>query len=100
MRNNLMRYLAYSAGIVLKAAGVLLVLTAAIIWVSGRPNSRILLDTGAVCFAGGFLLKRASRLKKCFRCREKIERDAARCRHCGSDLPANAAESLSEPFYK
>jgi hypothetical protein len=95
-----MRYFAYSVGIVLKVAGVLLVLTAAIIWVSGRPNSKILLVTGAIFFSGGFLIKRASQLKKCFRCREKNERDAARCRHCGSDLPANAAESLSEPFYK
>jgi ribosomal protein L40E len=95
-----MRYLAYAVGIVLKAAGFLLVLTAAILWVRGRPSSEILFDTGAVCFSVGFLLKRASRLKKCFRCREKVAHDASRCRHCGSDLPANAAESLSEPFYK
>jgi hypothetical protein len=39
-------------------------------------------------------------LKKCSRCREKVERDATRCRYCGSDFPAGAAESLSQPFYK
>jgi len=95
-----MRYLAYATGIVMKAAGVLLVLTASIIWIRGRPNSRIFFVVGVAFFSSGFLIKRASRLKKCFRCREKVEHDAARCRHCGSDLPANAAESLSEPFYK
>ena len=95
-----MRYLAYAVGIVLKTAGFLLVLTAAIIWFRGRPNSQILFDAGAVCFSVGFLLKRASRLKSCFRCREKVEQESATCRHCGSDLPATAAESLSEPFYK
>ena len=95
-----MRYLAYAAGTVLKAAGVLLVLTASIIWIGGRPNSGILFQAGAVCFSGGFFIKRASRLKKCFRCREKVEHDAARCRHCGADFPANPAESISEPFYK
>src|SRR5215467_1473150 len=99
-RNHLMRYLAYSTGIVLKAAGVLLALTAAIIWVSGRPNSKILFGAGAVCFSVGFLLKRISKLKKCFRCREKVEHEAPTCHHCGYDLPANAAKSLSEPFYR
>ena len=95
-----MRYLAHASGIVLKAAGVLLVLTAAILWFRGRPNSQTLFDAGAVCFAVGFLLKRGSRLKTCFRCRQKVEQEAAICRHCGSNLPANVAESLSEPFYK
>jgi uncharacterized paraquat-inducible protein A len=95
-----MRYLAYAVGIVLKAAGVLLIMTAGMLWLSGRPNSKVLFDTGAVCFAVGFLLKRGSKLKKCFRCREKVEQEASRCHRCGSDLPANVAESLSEPFYK
>jgi len=95
-----MRYLAHAAGIVLKAAGVLLALTAAIIWLRGRPNSQTLFDAGAICFAVGFLLKRGSRLRMCFRCREKVEQEAVTCHHCGSDLPANVAESLSEPFYK
>jgi hypothetical protein len=95
-----MRHLAYAAGVVMKAAGVLLLLTASIIWLRGRPNSGILFDAGVVCFAGGFLIKRSSRLKKCFRCREKVEHGAARCHRCGWDFPANAAESLSEPFYK
>ena len=95
-----MRYLNYAIGIVMEAAGVLLVLTASILWVRGRPNSGILFVAGAACCSGGFLSKRASRLKKCSRCREKVERDAARYPNCGFDFPANTAESLSEPFYK
>jgi len=95
-----MRYLAYAGGIILKAAGVLLVLTAAIIWFRGRPNSQILFDAGAICFTIGFLLKRRSNLKSCFRCRQKVEQEAVTCHHCGCDFPTNIAESLSEPFYK
>ena len=95
-----MRYLAHAIGIVMEAAGVLLVLTASIIWVRGRPNSRILFVAGVAFFSSGFLIKRASRLKKCSRCQEKSERDAAKCHRCGFDFPANAAESFSEPFYK
>jgi len=55
-----MRYLAHAVGIVLKTAGFLLVLTAAIIWFRGRPNSQILFDAGAVCFSVGFLLNSES----------------------------------------
>ena len=95
-----MRHLAYAGGIVLKAAGVLLIMTAGMLWLSGRPNSKVLLDAGAVCFAVGFLLKRGSKLKKCLRCREKVEQEASRCHRCGSDLSASVGESLSEPFYK
>jgi hypothetical protein len=95
-----MRYLAYAAGIVLKLAGIFLVLTACILWARGRPNAEIIFIAGAACFLSGVLFKRASWLKKCFRCREKVDRDATRCRHCGLDLPATSAESLSEPFYK
>jgi len=93
-----MRYLAYAIGIVFKASGVLLVLTAGIIRIGGRPNSRILLISGAICFTAGALLKRVSRLKKCHRCLEKMEREAARCRRCGFDFPitsANLSPSLS-----
>ena len=94
------RYLAYAIGIVFEAAGVLLALTAGIMRLGGRPNSRLLLITGIVCFAGGLFVKRASHLKKCHRCLEKLERDATRCWRCGFDLPATSAESLSQPFYK
>jgi len=48
-----MRYLAHAGGIVLKAAGVLLVLTSAIIRIGGRPNSRLFLITGILRFTGG-----------------------------------------------
>jgi hypothetical protein len=95
-----MRYLAYATGIVLKAAGALLVLTAAIIRIGGRPNSRLFLITGILCFAGGFLLKRASHLRRCHRCSEKVERDATQCHRCGIDLPASAVDSFSQPFYR
>ena len=96
-----MRYLAYATGIVFEAAGVLLTLTAGIMRLGGRPNSRLLLILGIVCFAGGMFVKRSSHLKKCHRCLEKLdERDATQCWRCGSDLPATAGESLSQPFYK
>jgi len=95
-----MRYLAHAGGIVLKAAGVLLVLTSAIIRIGGRPNSRLFLITGILCFTGGLLLKRASHLKRCHRCSEKVEREATQCHRCGIDLPASSVESLSQPFYK
>src|SRR5215475_9258226 len=95
-----MRYLAYASGIVLKAAGMLLVLTSAIIRIGGRPNSRLFLIAGMLCFAGGLLLKRASHLKRCHRCSEKVERNATQCHRCGIDFPCRAVESLSQPFYK
>jgi hypothetical protein len=95
-----MRYLAYAAGIVFKAAGVLLALTAGIIRLGGRPNSRLFLTTGIVVFAVGFLLKHAAHLKKCHRCLEKMDANAVRCRRCGFDFPASATESISQPFYK
>jgi hypothetical protein len=95
-----MRYLVYALGIISRSAGALLVLTAAILSYRGRPNSEILFVFGGALFFAGILFKRASWLKKCSRCREKVERDAVRCRYCGSDFPANAAESLSQPFYK
>jgi hypothetical protein len=95
-----MRYLIYATGIVLQAVGVLLALTAGIIRLAGRPNSRLFLMTGIVCVAGGILLKRASHLKKCDRCLEKVERNAARCHRCGFDFSAAAAESIYQPFYK
>jgi predicted amidophosphoribosyltransferase len=66
----------------------------------GRPNSRLLLITGIVCFAGGMFVKHSSHLKKCHCCLEKLERDATQCWRCGFDLPANTVESLSQPFYK
>ena len=95
-----MRYLAYASGIVLKAAGVLLVLTSVIIRIGGRPNSRLFLITGILCFASGLLLKRASHLKRCHRCSEKVKRDATQCHRCGIDIPASSFESFSQPFYK
>jgi len=95
-----MRYLAYATGIVLKAAGVLLVLTSAIIRISGRPNSRLFLITGILCFTSGLLLKRASHLKRCHRCLGKVKREATQCHRCGVSLPASSVESLSQPFYK
>ena len=95
-----MRYLAYAIGIVLRLSGVLLVLTACVLWIRGRPNAEIMFIAGAACFLSGVLFKRASWLKRCSRCREKVERDASRCRHCGFDFPATSGESLSEPFYK
>jgi uncharacterized paraquat-inducible protein A len=95
-----MRYFAYVTGMVLQAAGMLLALTAAVIRLGGRPNSRLLLMTGIVCFTGGVLLKRVSRLKRCHRCSEKVERNATRCHRCGIDLPTSAIESLSQPFYR
>src|SRR5262245_6782344 len=96
----MMRYLAYASGIVLKAAGVLLVLTSAIIRIGGRPNSRLFLITGILCFAGGLLLKRASQLRRCHRCSEKVARNATQCHRCGIDFPARAIESFSQPFYR
>ena len=94
-----MRYLAYASGIVFKAAGVLLVLTAAVLWVLGKPNTKIIFIIGAIFLAGGAFIKRASWLKKCPRCFDKAERDAPKCRHCGFDF-STASESLSQPFYK
>jgi|SRR5215831_12129949 len=95
-----MRYLAYASGIVLKAAGVLLVLTSAIIRIGGRPNSRLFLITGILCFAGGLLLKRVSHLKRCHRCSEKVERNATQCHRCGVDIPASSFDSFAQRFYK
>src|SRR5215468_194432 len=96
----MIRYITYASGIILKAAGVLLVLTSAIIRIGGRPNSRLFLTTGILCFVGGLLLKRASHLKRCHRCSEKVERNATRCHRCGIDIPASSVESFSQPFYK
>src|SRR5215813_6452335 len=58
------------------------------------------LTTGILCFAGGLLLKRASHLKRCHRCSEKVERNATRCHRCGIDIPSSAVDSVSQPFYK
>jgi hypothetical protein len=95
-----MRYLSYAAGVVLRLAGLFLVLTAGILRLRGRPNSRELFYVGAVCFLAGVYFKRRGGLKSCTRCRRKAESEATTCAYCGYEFPANSIQSISEPFYK
>ena len=96
----LMRHLEYASGLICKTAGLLLLATATILWLRGRPGSGNLFVAGLLIFFTGVYLKRRSFLKTCPNCRAKSDRSSARCSVCGADLPANPLEELSQPFYK
>src|ERR1041384_689689 len=95
-----MRHLQYAAGIVCRTAGLLLLATAAILWLRGRPATSNLFAAGGFTFIAGMYLKRRSSLRTCFMCRAKSDRHRDRCPACGSEFAGNPFDEISEPFYK
>jgi hypothetical protein len=95
-----MRHLIYGIRFILELAGILLAVTSWLIRNRGAMVANALLSVGALLFVAGLLIHRATRLKRCPRCAEKVKSAAPRCSLCGFDFPATTVESILRPFYK
>jgi hypothetical protein len=95
-----MRHLIYGIRFVLELAGIMLAVTSWLVRNRGVMVANVLLGAGALLFVAGVLIHRATRLKRCPRCAEKVKSEAPRCGLCGFDFPATTVESILRPFYK
>lgn len=95
-----MRHLVYGVRFILQLAGVMLAVTSWLVRHRGATLADALLIAGVVLFLAGTLIQRATRLKRCPRCAEKVASDLRRCSLCGFDFPSTITESVFRPFYK
>ena len=95
-----MRHVLYGIRVILELAGVMLAVTSWLVRNRGALVANALLSIGALLFIAGVLIHRATRLKRCPRCAEKVASEAPRCTLCGFDFPSTVTESIFRPFYK
>ena len=95
-----MRHVIYGMRVIFEVAGVMLAVTSWIVRNRGATIANALLTVGALLFVTGVWIRRATRLKRCPRCAEKVKNDVPRCSLCGFDFPSTITESIFRPFYK
>ena len=95
-----MRHVIYGIRVILELAGIMLAVTSWLIRHRGATVANALFSIGVLLFVAGVLIHRATRLKRCPRCAEKVRSEAPRCGLCGFDFPATTVESILRPFYK
>ena len=95
-----MRHVIYGIRVILELAGIMLAATSWLVRNRGAVVANALFCIGGLLFVAGLLVHRATRLKRCPRCAEKVRSEAPRCSLCGFDFPSTTTESLLRPFYK
>jgi hypothetical protein len=95
-----MRHVIYGIRVILELAGFMLAATSWLVRNRGAVVANALFCIGVLLFVVGLLVHRATRLKRCPRCAEKVRSEAPRCGLCGFDFPSTTTESLLRPFYK
>jgi predicted transporter len=95
-----MRHLIYGIRVILQLSGFMLGVTSWLVRHRGTTLANAMLIAGIFFYLAGLLVQRATRLKRCPRCAEKINSELRRCSLCGFDFPATPVESIFRPFYK
>lgn len=95
-----MRHVIYGIRIILQLSGLMLTVTSWLVRNRGATVANALLIAGVVLLLAGMLIHRATRLKRCPRCAEKVRSESLRYSLCGYDFPATKVESVFGSFYK
>ena len=95
-----MRHIIYGIRVILELAGIMLAVTSWLVRNRGAMVANALLGVGGLFFIAGVLIHRATRLKRCTRCGQKVQSEARTCGFCGFEFSATTVESILRPFYK